>query len=120
MRGMWEATILSRASLHFMDRRMGFLRADALPHTQHLGHAPRLRDASTRNERLIGVENLADRSDARVAQMRVEPAHHRPCVVDTIWMDAQPRVDEGTDEPRPHRAHVIRRVARAQVTVVLG
>ena len=34
-------------------------------------------------------------------------------------MHAQPRIDKGPDEPRPHRALVIRGIARAQVAEVL-
>ena len=37
---------------------------------QHLGDAPRLRDAAARRERRLGVEDLADRADARFVEVR--------------------------------------------------
>ena len=42
----------------------------AVPGAQQLGHAPRLGDAAARRVRRLGVEDLADRSDARLIEVR--------------------------------------------------
>ncbi len=42
------------------------------PTSQHLGHAPGLRDASTRSKRRLGIEDFADGADAGLSQMRPE------------------------------------------------
>ena len=46
--------------------------------TQHFGHAPRLGDAAARRVRRLGVEDLADRPEARLAQMGLEAAERLP------------------------------------------
>ena len=43
------------------------------PAAQHFRHAPRLRDAAARRVGLLGVEDLADRPDARFVEMREKP-----------------------------------------------
>src|SRR5436190_2560264 len=74
---------------------------------QHFGDAPGLRDAPARHERRLGIEDLADRSDTRVAQVAVETVEYPACAVAVLWIHLQPRVDERPDQPRPHRALVV-------------
>src|SRR4029453_10525776 len=81
------------------------------PRAQRLGHAPRLRDAAPRRERLGRVEHFPYRSDARLVHVRQEPVERAMNSGHIVWMDLQPRVDERTDEPSPHRALVIRGIA---------
>ena len=66
----------------------------------------------------FGVEDLADRADAGVGEMRFESVEEVQRAGIVVRMDAEPCVDERSDEPRPHGALVIGRIARAQVAVV--
>src|SRR5919198_3409747 len=93
---------------------MGELHAGA----QQLGYAPRLRDAAARREWRLGIEHLADRSDARIVHVREETVDTLLDGLEVVGMDLQPGVDERTDEPSPDRALVIGRVARAQIAEV--
>src|SRR6185369_13208965 len=88
------------------------------PATQDLGHAPRLRNASTRRVRLDGVEDLTDRAEAEVVECRDTAIEKAPRARGILRMHLEPRVDPGADEPRPDRALMVRRVARAQVAEV--
>ena len=89
------------------------------PRSQHFRHRPRLRDAAARRERLLGVEDLAERSDARLVQVRAEAVEARARARLVVRLHPQPGVDERTHQPPPHRALVIGGVARAEVAVVL-
>ena len=63
--------------------------------------------------------DLAESANLRgVIQMRQKAAQEiaRPHALVRIYL--QPRIDEGSDQPSPHRTLVIRGVARTQVTVV--
>ncbi len=66
----------------------------------------------------LGVEDFAHRSDARFVEMGGEPVERAARARDVVRIDLQPRVDVRSDEPAPHRALVVGRVARAQVAVV--
>src|SRR3569833_2270721 len=88
--------------------------------TQQRGDAPGLRDAAARCERWDRVEHLADRADTRFAEVRDEAFELRASLGDVIRLQPHPRVDVGTDQPAPHGALVIRRIARAKVAVVAG
>jgi len=61
----------------------------------------------------LGVENLADRPDARVRQMLAE-ALEEFRAVRLARVRLPPRIEEVTDEPGPVEALMIRRGARAQ------
>src|SRR5581483_7678825 len=101
-------------------RSVGCARVRELDHRpQHLGHAPRLRDAAARRIRRFRIEDLADRSDARIVEVLDESRQHLLRPVDVVRIHLQPRVDEWTDQPGPHRALVIRRVATPEIAEVL-
>src|SRR4030095_7858911 len=91
---------------------------EAHPYTQHLGHAPRLRDAATRRIRRLGVENLADRADTRLVEMHDKAVHRAACSLAIVRKDSQPRVDERSYEPRPDGTLVVRRVAGAKIAEI--
>src|SRR6185436_6397244 len=88
--------------------------------SQDFGDAPGLRDAAAGCVWLRRIEYLADAADARVAQVRVERVQKRARFLVAARMDAQPRVDEGTDEPRPYGPLVICGVSRPQIAEVLS
>src|SRR4051812_47475322 len=85
---------------------------------QHLGHAPRLRYASSWIERLLGVEDFADRADAGGAELGAETVEEGQRAGVIARMHFQPRIDEGADQPAPDRALVIGGVAGAKIAVV--
>jgi ribosomal 50S subunit-recycling heat shock protein len=63
---------------------------------QHLGDAPGLGHAAAGRERFLGVEDLADRADARLAQMwRPNPSRKRAPRSRSSGVHLQPGVDEG-------------------------
>ena len=63
------------------------------------------------------VEDLADRPDAGLAEVVAKPSISARCRRCRPG-DLEPGVDEGPDQPGPHRALVVGGVARAQVAVV--
>ena len=86
---------------------------------QYFGDAPGLRDAAARRERLLGVEDFADRADARVVQVV------RQRLEQTSSATRRPRdgrashaSTKGPIEPCPDRALVIGGVAGAQVAEI--
>ena len=88
------------------------------PAPQDLGDAPRLRDAAPRRVGLHRVEDLADRADAGLVEVRDEAVEEAPRARAVLGMHLEPRVDERADEPRPDGALVIRGIARAEIAVV--
>src|SRR5215204_1461568 len=88
------------------------------PATQNLRHAPGLRDTAARVEGRDGVEDFADRADARFVQMREEAFEEAARARAVFRVDFEPRVHERADEPAPDRPLMIGRVARLQVAVV--
>src|SRR6185437_7167604 len=88
------------------------------PAAKHLRHAPRLRDAAAWCVRRRGVEDLADRAEAERAE-RVDAALEKaPRAGAVVGMHLEPGVDPRPDQPRPHGALMVRRVAGAQVAEV--
>src|ERR1700733_10490820 len=84
-----------------------------------LGHAPRLRDAAARGEGRGGIEDLADRADSGFGEVSLKAIEQR-ARGGGVAVDLHPGVDERADEPRPYGALVISKVARTQVSEVLG
>ena len=88
------------------------------PSAQHLGDAPGLGDAAARRERRLGVEDLADRADARLARGAcAKPSRNCRAPARSSGWTLQPGVDERADQPGPDRPLVVGGVARAQVAV---
>ena len=69
--------------------------------------------------RLERIENLADAAYAVFAQMGSEARQKFASLVDLLRVYAKPSIEEGTDQPGPDSALVVRRVACAQVAEVL-
>src|SRR3954470_4955490 len=85
---------------------------------EHFGDAPGLGDAAARRERRLGIEDLADRADRGLAEMRLEPGQEAARALLVVGMGAQPWVDERADQPGPYRPLMIGRVARPQVAEI--
>jgi hypothetical protein len=66
----------------------------------------------------LGVEDLAHRADARLAQVRHQSGQEAPGAGAVVGVDAQPGVEERADQPGPHRPLVVGRIACPQVAVV--
>src|SRR5437868_4910061 len=84
------------------------------PRPERLGDAPRLRDAPARRVRRLGVEDLADRAEARLAEVRDEAVEAAPRAREVARVELQPCVDVRAREEGPDRPLVVRRVARAE------
>lgn len=93
---------------------------ETLTRDRRTSATPRLRHAASRCERRLGIEDFADRADAGLAELGAEALQKLHGSLWLVGMDAQPRVDERADQPAPHRALVIRGVARAEIAVVGG
>src|SRR5262249_59333711 len=89
------------------------------PRPQYLRNAPRLRDAATRREWVLRIENFADRSDAVLRQMMLEAgkAFARPREI--TRRDPQIRVNLRTRQPGPHRSLMVGGDPNAQNAVLL-
>src|SRR5687768_12848002 len=85
---------------------------------QNLGHAPRLRDAATRRERRLRIEDLADRSDAAFVQMRNESVEEPPGLRAFVGMYFEPCIHERPDQPGPDGALMIGGVPRTKIPIV--
>jgi hypothetical protein len=70
---------------------------------QHFGDAPGLGDAAARGERRFGIENLADRADASLAEMGLEGVEEMPRRLALFGVDLEPGVDKRADQPGPYR-----------------
>src|ERR1700704_6791077 len=88
------------------------------PRTQHLGHAPCLRDATAGLVRLTRIEDLTDGAEAVVSEMNGKYFEKFSCALFVVRMNFQPGIDKRADEPGPNRALMISTVARAQVAGV--
>src|SRR5262249_6495700 len=105
---------------HFLRRRiLPSSSLDRDPRAQHLSDAPRLRDAAAGREWRLRVEHFADRSDARIVEVRQKTLERGARAREIVGIDLQPCIDERTGEPRPHRPLVIGGVARAEVAEVV-
>src|ERR1044071_4620902 len=80
---------------------------------QDFGDAPGLRDAAARREWRLGVEDLVDRADATLRKVLLEAAQKTAGFRASLGMHLEPGVDERADQPGPHGALVIGRVAGA-------
>src|SRR5256714_6243189 len=85
---------------------------------QDLSHAPRLRDASTRCVRWLGIENLCNRADPKLWKMRHQPLQKLSRARPVVRVQLQPRINPGPDEPGPHCALMIGGVARPEIAAV--
>src|ERR671936_1556458 len=58
-------------------------RPRSVDRAEHFRHAPRLRDTTARDVRLVGVEDFADRADTRLRKVVVEAAQQarRPFLI---------------------------------------
>src|SRR5688500_18762537 len=81
-------------------------------------HAPGLGDATPGLERLLGIEDLADRPDAGLPEVLVEAVHHRPGFVAALGKRLEPGVHERAEEPGPDGALVVGAVPGPEVAVV--
>src|SRR6516165_4408773 len=90
------------------------------PAAKHFCNAPGLCGAAAGRVGGLGVEDLADRADARFAEMGREARQEILGGVRLFGMDLQPGVDERADQPGPDRALMVGRIARAQVAIILG
>src|ERR1700733_138413 len=85
---------------------------------QHFGDAPGLSDAAARREGRLGVENLADRADSSLPDVRLEAVEKMARRRYVIRMDPQPGIDERTDQPSPDRPLMIGSIAGPQIAEV--
>src|SRR5437870_370401 len=81
------------------------------PTPQYFCDAPCLRDTSAREEGIVGIEDFADRSDAGLGEVRGKAIQEFASAREIIRVNAQPCIDERTDQPCPNRALVIGRIA---------
>src|SRR6185436_9136664 len=102
-----QPTAVSESIMLYICNVICALTARLLEHPQHLGDAPGLRDAAARHVGRLGVEDLADRSHAAIAEMPIEAAEQAARAGAILRVRLQPGVDERSDQPRPHRALVI-------------
>src|SRR5581483_12337782 len=86
---------------------------------QDLGDAPGLGDAAAREKGFLGVEDFADRADARLVEVRGEAIDQPASLAPLRRVELEPRLDVAADEPRPDRALVIGGIAGTQVAGVL-
>src|SRR4029453_3230272 len=85
---------------------------------QEFGDAPSLSHAAARSKGRLRIENLADRSDARLIKVGDESLNRLPGALLVIRKDLQPGIDKGPNEPSPDGALVVRRISSAQVAVI--
>src|SRR5687767_8376373 len=57
---------------------------------KHLSHAPRLGDTATRHKGLLGIEDLADRSNAGIDQVRLESFEDAARTRAIVWIHLEP------------------------------
>src|SRR5262245_16582933 len=88
------------------------------PAAQDLRDAPRLRDASSRRVWIDGVEDLADGTDARLVEVRDEAVEESASAGAVFRVHLEPGIDEGTDEPRPDGALMVRGVPCPEIAVI--
>ena len=88
------------------------------PASQDFRDAPCLCDTAARSIWRFGVEDLANRAHARLAQMGLEAIQEFPDALDVLRMYFEPSVDEWTNEPSPHRPLVISRISRTKIAII--
>src|SRR5262249_38987080 len=87
------------------------------PTPQHFGHAPCLGKASVAVMRGVAIENLADRSQACIAQVMRERLAEGPRG-GGVPMALEGGEGEGAKQPAPPRALVVGAVAAALITAI--
>src|SRR5512143_3204614 len=95
------------------------LRRGLRPAAQRFGDAPGLRDAATWRKGLVRVEDLANRTDTRLVERVKQSLQISTCLSALLRVHFEPCVYVRSVKPGPHRSLVIRRIAGAQVSVVL-
>src|SRR5262249_16255219 len=73
---------------------------------------------AARRERLLGVGDLADRTDARLAEMIRQALQEPPATLLVVRMQLHPGIEERPNEPRPYRSLMISGVARTQIAMI--
>src|SRR5207253_2493424 len=68
---------------------------------QHFGDAPGLSDAAARRKGRFGVEDLADRADPGLGEMRLEAGEKTARLFRLVRVDLEPGIDKGADQPGP-------------------
>src|SRR5262249_16744861 len=92
-------------------------RGEQLPGTQGLRYGPRLRDASTRLERRIAIEDLGDRTESVVAEVMRQWREKRTSRLGVpIYLEV--RESERAEKECPHRALMVRPVPTPLVAAV--
>ena len=66
----------------------------------------------------LGIEDLADRSDAGLSEMRFEAVEKSQCAGGVGRMHFEPGVNERPDEPGPDSSLMVCGVARAKIARV--
>ena len=87
---------------------------------EHFRNRPGLRDATARSVGRLGVENFANRANARLSEVIAEPVQEASRLMTIVGINFQPGVDKGSDKPCPNRALMIGCIARAEVAIVAG
>src|SRR5438874_10879414 len=88
------------------------------PAPQDFGDAPRLRNATPRRVRLLGVKDLTDGADTKVVERGDAAVEKTTCALRIAGMHLEPRIDPRTDKPGPYRALMIRGITRTQIAEV--
>src|SRR5947209_14548337 len=92
---------------------------ELVPRPERLGDAPGLRDAPAGSEGRIGVEDLGDRADPKVAEMVGERRQERQRGRGVaVGLEVGER--EGAEKPGPDRALMVRTVACALIAAVVA
>ena len=86
---------------------------------QCLSHAPCLGATPPRRVRRLRVEDLADGSYASTFQVCCQTQCDRMQLLDSVGVDATPRIDKRSNQPRPDGPLVIGKITRAQITEIL-
>src|SRR5438552_978112 len=86
---------------------------------KEFGDAPGLGDRAHRPVGRLGLEDLADRPQPGVSQMRPEGFDDTPDRR-SISVETQVRIEVGSQQPGPRQTHVIGRVAGTLVAPVRG
>src|SRR2546425_702521 len=89
------------------------------PAPEHFRHTPGLCDTPTRCERLLSIEDLADRTESCLIQLRDKTLEQVARSSPVLGVHPQPCIDKGPDEPGPYCPLMVRRITRAQVAIVL-
>src|ERR1043165_4195804 len=104
--------------IHHSSFRISFLLRGHDPAPQNFRDAPSLRYAAARREGLDGVEDFADRADARFVEVWDEAFEKLARTRTVFGVDFEPSVYKRAYEPGPDSALMISGIARLEVAVV--